>query len=108
MTIPVIDMENTGRNLRMLCRRKGICVKELQSLLNLGSVQSVYDWYHGRTLPSVDNLLALSMLLGVPMEQILVVKGDKRMVSFAEEMAERNVLHAHMRVYYRKLCFQSA
>ena len=34
--------------------------------------QAIYKWERGETLPSVDNLYALSSLLGEPMKNILV------------------------------------
>jgi len=68
---PVIDIAATfvvGR-LRL---EKGYSVKELQEYLGLGCPQGVYQWQAGRSLPSVDNLYAVSRLWGVSMNEILV------------------------------------
>ena len=59
---PVIDAAATGRNLRRLRLEKGYSVKELQEYLGLGCPQGVYQWQAGRSLPSVDNLYAVSRL----------------------------------------------
>lgn len=40
--------------------------------LGLEHPQAIYHWQHGRNLPSVDNLYALSKLWGVPMDKIIV------------------------------------
>ena len=40
------------------------------------SPQAIYKWQYGQSLPSVDNLLALSVILGVSIEKILVVEND--------------------------------
>ena len=69
---PVIDAVATGRNLRRLRLEKGYSVKELQEYLGLGCPQGVYQWQAGRSLPSVDNLYAVSRLWGVSMNEILV------------------------------------
>ena len=69
---PVIDIAATGQNLRRLRLEKGYSVKELQEYLGLGCPQGVYQWQAGRSLPSVDNLYAVSRLWGVSMNEILV------------------------------------
>ena len=47
-------------------------MKELQEYLGLSCPQGVYQWQAGRSLPSVDNLYAVSRLWGVSMNEILV------------------------------------
>ena len=63
---------STGRNLRRLRLEKGYSVKGLQEYLGLSCPQGVYQWQAGRSLPSVDNLYAVSRLWGVSMNEILV------------------------------------
>ncbi|MDD6142849.1 MAG: helix-turn-helix transcriptional regulator [bacterium] len=36
--------------------------------------EAIYKWQRGDALPTVDNLVALSAVLGVPVEGILVVE----------------------------------
>lgn len=74
MQYPVIDQEKTGLALKRFCRARGLSVRDIQRYLGLASVQSVYDWFHAKSLPTVDNLLALSKLFEVPMEDLLVLK----------------------------------
>lgn len=69
---PVIDAAATGQNLRRLRLEKGYSVKKLQEYLGLSCPQGVYQWQAGRSLPSVDNLYAVSRLWGVSMNEILV------------------------------------
>ena len=71
---PRIDIKLTGVNLKLLCKAYQFKVKDVKRYLNLASVQSVYDWFYGKTLPSVDHLLALSYLFRLPIEELLVVK----------------------------------
>lgn len=72
MRYPVISMEQTGKRIREVCAKQGICAKEIQEYMGFSAVQSVYDWFRGKNLPSVDNLYALSRLLKVSMERLLV------------------------------------
>ena len=36
--------------------------------------QAIYKWQEGKTTPTVDNLIALGKLFGVPVESIIAVK----------------------------------
>ena len=69
---PVIDQIATGKNILSLRKEKGLSVKDLQEYFGFEEPQAIYRWQYGKTLPSVDNLYALSALLDVPMERILV------------------------------------
>lgn len=69
---PVIDLEATGRNIAALRKQRGLTVRDLQDYFGFGAPQAIYKWQNGGALPTVDNLLALSTLFGVPMESILV------------------------------------
>ena len=68
---PIIDKRKTGVNLRRIMDMRGIKVKDVQEYLGLGCVQSVYRWTKGVTMPSIDNLYALSELLQVPIDAIV-------------------------------------
>lgn len=69
---PVIDLIATGENILRLRRQRGLSVRDLQQYFGFEEPQAIYKWQKGKSLPTVDNLYALSVLLEVPMEQILV------------------------------------
>ena len=75
---PVIDQIATGKNILSLRKEKGLSVKDLQEYFGFEEPQAIYRWQYGKTLPSVDNLYALSALLDVPMERILVPVPHKK------------------------------
>ena len=75
---PVIDQIATGKNILSLRKEKGLSVKDLQEYFGFEEPQAIYRWQYGKTLPSVDNLYALSALLDVPMERILVPVPNKK------------------------------
>lgn len=69
---PVIDPVATGKNILSLRKEKGLTVRDLQEYFGFEEPQAIYRWQYGKTIPSVDNLFALSAVLDVPMEKILV------------------------------------
>ena len=73
MYVPIVDMKLTGRNIAVLRQQNGISVRELQGMLGFATPQAIYKWQRGETLPTIENLAALACILGVPMEDILVV-----------------------------------
>ena len=69
--IPLIDKKQTGINLRRIMDECGFTVKDVQQYLRLGSIQSVYHWLNGISMPSVDNLYELIYLFQVSVDYIL-------------------------------------
>lgn len=91
-----IDMVLTGERIRCLCEQNGITVKEIQNYLELSYPQSIYRWFRGTALPTVDNLYALSELLGVEINELIVGKKRRKRTGTAGK-AER------FRFYYFRL-----
>lgn len=69
---PVIDVTGTGQNIKRIMRLKGFSVKDVQKFLQLSTPQGIYHWFDGRSLPTVDNLYALSELFELPVDALLV------------------------------------
>ena len=67
-----IDMERTGARIEELRKQSGYTVKELQAAMSPISYQAIYKWQQGQAVPSVDNLIILSELFRVPIDQIIV------------------------------------
>ena len=74
MLVTVVDLKLTGQNIAVLRKQSGISVRELQAMLGFATPQAIYKWQRGETLPTVENLAALAYILGVAVEDILVVK----------------------------------
>ena len=72
LVFPVIDMAATGSVIKALREQNGYSVQDVQEYFGFEQPQAIYKWQRGETLPSVDNLYALSSLLGEPMKSILV------------------------------------
>lgn len=73
-TIPIVDAEATGVRLRELFNDAGMSIRDVQSVLGFTTPQAIYKWVHGKSLPSIDNLVVLSAVLDVPMNEIVVVR----------------------------------
>lgn len=89
-TYPRISMKASGYKLRWICKQKGWSVLDIQTALCLGSNQAIYDWFNGKTMPTVYNLFALSKLLKVSMETLLVEEGVQEMIWNPRFVSERN------------------
>lgn len=72
--LPTIDMVKTGEKIKNLRKGKGLTVSELQEYLGFNTPQSIYKWQKGKVVPTVDNLVALSSLFGVAIDEIIIVE----------------------------------
>lgn len=70
--IPVIDLPATGQNIKQLARARKITVTALGAICHV-SRTAVYKWYSGVCMPTVDNLVALSRLFGVAIDDLIAV-----------------------------------
>ncbi len=73
---PVIDLAATGARIRQLRLKNNLRVEDVSEYMGFESVQAVYKWQRGESLPTVDNLFALSRLFGTSMENILIERGE--------------------------------
>ena len=75
MEYPILDLKETGKRIKNLREEKDLSVEEVTKFLGDISAQSVYKWQRGESLPTVDNLYALSKLFNTPVDDIL--RGNK-------------------------------
>ena len=68
---PVIDLRSTGARINELRRERGITVDELRIYLGMNNPNSIYKWFRGEVLPTLENMYALSVILEVPMDDII-------------------------------------
>ncbi len=71
---PVLDLDATGAKIKTLMKQRGITPRQLQILLNFPYVQTVYNWFAGKNMPTLDNLVVLAKVLNVAMDDIVVTK----------------------------------
>ena len=73
MRIPYINMIATGENINRMRMEAGFSVREMQPVFGFATPQAIYKWIHGTAMPTIDNLVILAAVLGVTMDEIIVV-----------------------------------
>ena len=81
MVIPTIDMIRTGQNINRLRKIAGVSVRDLQDVFGFATPQAIYKWQQGAALPTIDNLVVLAAVLGVKIDDILII--DDKQISLS-------------------------
>ena len=71
----VIDPVATGAQIRNLRRARHLTVRAVADYMGFTSEQAVYKWQRGESLPTLDNIYALSGLFGTSIDNI--IRGSK-------------------------------
>ena len=74
MNIPRIDTIATGQNINRLRKTAGLSVKDIQMIFGFETPQAIYKWIRGASMPTIDNLVILAMILNVTLDEIIIVK----------------------------------
>lgn len=76
---PVIDLKATGKRIKELRLRNNLSVEDVSHYMGFESIQAVYKWQRGESLPSIDSLYALSKLFRISMDEILIGNKEEDM-----------------------------
>ena len=98
---PTINLRETGVNLHRIMDKRGITPKDIKEFLNLGSIQTVYNWFNGQNLPTVDHLYALSQLLQVSIDEIIC--GNRKAIVPEPIVIIENPRTWRLYAYYKQL-----
>lgn len=79
-----IDTVLSGQRIRNIMVKNGYSVEELRESLYMSCPQTIYRWFWGEAVPSVDNLYVMSKLFGIHMEDMLV---ERKSVPITHESA---------------------
>ena len=74
--IPQINMKKTGENIKRLMNNRGLSVRAVQEVCGFATPQAIYKWLHGKSLPTVDNLVILADLFCCTIDDILIVEKE--------------------------------
>ena len=102
MNYPVIDLQATGSNIKKLRRRNDMSVADLQAYFGFEYPSAIYKWQNGESLPTVDNLLALSVMFKVSMNDILVYEDQDSFFVINFQLAVEIIQLAVYRNYEKK------
>lgn len=69
---PVIDVKATGLNICSRLKEREILKSELRLYLGYTSAEAIYRWPEGKNLPTLQNLYAISRILGISINELLV------------------------------------
>ena len=75
MDYPVLDVRAIGARIKALRKENHLTVGDVAEFMGFESEQAVYKWQRGDSLPTVDNLYALSVLFETSVDSILI--GDR-------------------------------
>lgn len=67
-------MAATGAKIKTTLKQKGISVRELRVIMDFPYVQTIYNWFAGKNMPTIDNLVVLAQILGVRIEDLIVTR----------------------------------
>ncbi len=70
---PTINLIKTGQNITNLMKENNIKVVDLQNIFGFEYPQAIYKWKRGECLPTIDNLIVLSMIFKTPIDKILII-----------------------------------
>lgn len=99
---PNIDMKKTGARIEKMIKKAGFDVKTIQKHLQLSCPQPIYRWFKGKVLPTVNHLYALSVILGVHIEDLLVPQ-DEEILLFCMKTTN-NQKYKRQLFYFQKAC----
>lgn len=69
---PDVNLRNTGKILKKLRIKNNLSVRDLQEFFGFDYPNAIYDWEKGLKLPNLSNLIALSALYEVSIDEILL------------------------------------
>ena len=73
MNMPFVNTAATGANINRLRIQAGMTVKDMQMIFGFTTPQAIYKWIHGTAMPTIDNMVILAAMLGVTIDDIVVV-----------------------------------
>ena len=71
---PVLDLEATGSKIKTIMKQRGVSPRQLQLIMDFPYVQTIYNWFAGKNMPTLDNLVVLAQILDVTMDNLIVTR----------------------------------
>ena len=72
--MPTIDMEATGKNIKIVMDRAGKTAKDMRDACGFTTCNAIYKWLNGTSLPTIDNLVIIAFVCGTTMDEIVVLR----------------------------------
>ena len=71
-----VNMEKTGQNIKNLIKNNGYTVKDIMEITGLSTEQAIYKWFRGESIPSTESQLILCSVMGLKINELLVIDGE--------------------------------
>lgn len=68
-----INMEKTGAHIKRSIEESGYSMQEIMEITGITTEQTIYKWYSGKSLPSLETQVVLCRLLGLRVTELLVI-----------------------------------
>lgn len=72
--MPMINMQKTGANIKMLMKLNNVKVIQIQDILGFNTPQAIYKWLRGESMPTIDNMVILATLLNTTIDNIIITE----------------------------------
>ena len=76
-----INMKKTGANIRRSIMESGYTMREIMEITGITAEQTIYKWYSGKSIPSLETQIILCKLLDLQITELLVLEGEFRVFS---------------------------
>jgi len=70
----ILNMDKTGKKIMSYIAQSGYTYESIAEILDLTTPRVIYDWIKGLKLPSIRNLVKLSTIFKVQLEDILFIE----------------------------------
>ena len=71
-----INMEKTGAHIKRAIKESGYSMREIMEITGITTEQTIYKWYSGKSIPSLETQIILCKLLGLKITELLVIDGE--------------------------------
>ena len=72
--MPMINMQKTGANIKMLMKLNNVKVIQIQDILGFNTPQAIYKWLREESMPTIDNMVILATLLNTTIDNIIITE----------------------------------
>ena len=55
-------------------KQRGVTPRQLKLIMDFPYVQTIYNWFAGKNMPTLDNLVVLAQFLDVTMDDLIVTR----------------------------------
>lgn len=71
-----INMAKTGALIKDAVKASGYTIREIMEITGITTPQTIYKWFRGESIPSVETQIVLCKLFGFQITELLVIDGE--------------------------------